>query len=314
MMIPVFIGGCSRSGTTLLGGMLGGHPDCIATPESPFKIHPLAAQVRRRGNRLIERDIDLVLSDWFFATWNVVISRTELIGDRTPASLGDLMQRLVAAYARRNGRDECFRYWIDHTPANIRYVRTLLEHFPTAKIIHLVRDGRAVAASVMKLDWGPNTPKDTARWWTSYVSFGLAAEHALPQDRILRVRYEDLITAPRETLERIGCFCGFDIQPRMFSGQGFAVPAYTARQHRLVAGPLQPERIDSWKRELTERQIEIFEHYTGEALDYLGYELQSGLLAQPPSTYEKWNMELSEIARRSLNKCLFAIRKKRFAA
>lgn len=312
-MDPVFIGGCSRSGTTLLGGMLGGHPDCIATPESPFKIHPLAAQVRRRGNRLVDGDIDLVLSDWFFSTWGLNVSRPQLIGERPPESLADLMQRLVAVYARRHGRAG-YRHWIDHTPANIRYVGTLLEHFPTAKVIHLVRDGRAVAASVMRLDWGPNTAKDMARWWTSYISFGLAAEHALADDRILRVRYEDLVTGPSATLARISDFCGMDFHPGMLDGRGFAVPRYTARQHRLVRGPLRPERIDGWQQELTRRQIEIFEHYTGEALTYLGYELQSGLLARPPSTYEKWNMELSEIARRSLNKCLFAIRKRRFAA
>ncbi len=37
-MGPVFIGGCDRSGTTLLGAMLGATPNAVVTPESPFKI------------------------------------------------------------------------------------------------------------------------------------------------------------------------------------------------------------------------------------------------------------------------------------
>lgn len=34
---PIFIGACSRSGTTMLGSMLGGHSKAVATPESQFK-------------------------------------------------------------------------------------------------------------------------------------------------------------------------------------------------------------------------------------------------------------------------------------
>lgn len=37
----IFIGGCSRSGTTLLGAMLGAHSDIICSPESHFKIDVL---------------------------------------------------------------------------------------------------------------------------------------------------------------------------------------------------------------------------------------------------------------------------------
>ena len=312
-MIPILIGGCSRSGTTLLGAMLGGHPECVVTPESPFKIHPLAARLGRRAGGLIRSDIAGVLVNWFFAIWDVSVSAAELTNGGLPISLASLMERLVQAYASQHGKAG-FRFWVDHTPANIRYVTTLLEHFPSAKIIHQVRDGRAVAASVMKLDWGPNTAKEAAQWWTSYVAFGLAAEHVLPPHRILRVRYEDLVTAPQRTLERIGDFCGLDVRPEMLEGRGYLVPAYTARQHNLVTGPLRPDRIDAWKHELPPRQIEIFEYYTGEALSYLGYHLERGLLANPPSALEKWRMELQEVAWRSVNKCRFALRKKRFAA
>jgi Sulfotransferase family len=35
-MRPIFIGGCERSGTTMLGAMLGSHSECICVPESQF--------------------------------------------------------------------------------------------------------------------------------------------------------------------------------------------------------------------------------------------------------------------------------------
>ena len=142
-MIQLLIGGCSRSGTTLLGGMLGGHPEAITTPESPFKIHPLAASYRRRGGHLRESDIAAVIADWFFAIWGIRVSVAELISGQPAPTPASVMQRLVQFYASRHGKGR-FRYWVDHTPANIRYAATLLDCFPEARILHLVRDGRAV--------------------------------------------------------------------------------------------------------------------------------------------------------------------------
>jgi Sulfotransferase family len=37
MLQPIFIGGCPRSGTTMLGSMIGSMSSCIVTPESIFK-------------------------------------------------------------------------------------------------------------------------------------------------------------------------------------------------------------------------------------------------------------------------------------
>jgi len=76
-MKPIFIGGCERSGTTLLGAMLGGHADLLCVPEMQFKFDILrfsgnetqgAVQkadilrrlVKRSSFRIWELDIDAV--------------------------------------------------------------------------------------------------------------------------------------------------------------------------------------------------------------------------------------------------------------
>ena len=53
----------------------------------------------------------------------------------------------------------------------------------------LIRNGRAVAASVLPFDWRPNTILKTARFWKDSVNYGLDAETFIPQ-RVYRVRYE----------------------------------------------------------------------------------------------------------------------------
>ena len=306
-MMPVFIGGCPRSGTTLLGAMLGAHSRCVATPESIFTIRPLAARFRQNGNRLSESIIDEVLKTWRFRTWDLPVSKQDLAGLFDSSSLAALLEYLVEEYARKRGKLS-FDFWIDHTPQNTSYALTLLEHFPDAKFIHLVRDARAVAASVMRVPWGPNTAEFAARSWLSWVFFGLSAETALSGEQILRVKYENLISAPQETLERICAFCGFDFETEMVKGGGLQVPTYSQWQHRLVGSPPRPERIHAWKNELSRHQVETIEHWTADALLYLGYELEYGLLARPPWMVERGVMIIREYVQRVVNRCLRAVK------
>src|SRR5690606_9333198 len=104
---------------------------------------------------------------------------------------------------------------VDHTPNNLRFAATLHLWFPEAKFIHLVRDGRAVAASVIPLDWGPNTVIRAASWWAERVAHGLAAESFFGPEKILRIYYEELVTYPRKTMEKVSDFLGIEFQEQM---------------------------------------------------------------------------------------------------
>ena len=79
---PVFIGGCGRSGTTLLGAMLGTHPRCLATPESKFRFLPY------RRQRTTDRGIDLssaieqIADHWSFKIWDVDLGEAGLRDER----------------------------------------------------------------------------------------------------------------------------------------------------------------------------------------------------------------------------------------
>ena len=169
--MPVFIGGCHRSGTTLLGALLGAHPRCLTTPESQFKTDAL------EGAGVPENHQEL-LNFVHRAKQMRSLSRWEL----DPATLdvgavtrfADLLLDFVRAYGETVNKTS-FDVWIDHTPKNIWHLCLLLSEFPDAKAIHIIRDGRAVAASVMPLDWGPNTIVASAHWWVHHVAFGLAA-------------------------------------------------------------------------------------------------------------------------------------------
>jgi hypothetical protein len=293
---PVFIGGCGRSGTTMLGAMLGTHPHCLTTPEASFFFVPYrrhwatGKQLDRVG--ALER----IVAHWSFKIWNVEIDRTRLLEDSR--SYPELLLGIVGAYGQKVDKPEP-RVWVDHAPGNVKYSSLLFEMFPEAKLIHMVRDGRATAASVMDLDWGPNNVASAAKWWVSFVSRGLAAE-SMYGPRVKRVRYESLVARPERTLEEVCGFVGLDFRPEMVGGTGFAVPHFTSKQHALVGRTPDRERLGAWRKALTPREIEVFESIAADLLAGLGYEQLHGWQARRLTSTEKVKFVMHELYRRNV--------------
>ncbi len=281
----IFIGGCSRSGTTLLGAMLGTHSRAICSPESHFKIELLRPLHGKTDEVDLTAVANRMFKHWRFTLWDIPLNSNSIYQEADDNSYSDLLNWLISQYAAYENKSEA-DIWIDHTPENISYADSLLSLFPNAKFIHIVRDGRAVAASAIPLDWGPNTIIKAARWWTRMVSFGLAAETQLPSNQIMRIRYEDLITNTDACLQKLCDFLGIKYEPEMIKATGFRPPRYTSKQHDLVGQYPNKRSLDKWKTRLSAREIELFEHQTRNFLTYLGYPMQYALTAKGPSFWE----------------------------
>lgn len=289
-MKPVFIGGCERSGTTMLGAMLGSHPQYLCPPEMPFKIDLLRKGLDGRSlspteiRSLLEGDLKAELQGW-------------RIGDQTwsfsTAASAEVIRHIVRAYGDMHGNNDP-DVWIDHTPNNIRWAATLAAEFPDSSFVHIVRDGRGVAASLMKLEWGPNTAHRSAHYWLEGLSFGLATETAL-DSRCTRVRYEDLVAQPEPTLRKLCSAIDIEFDPAMVEGSGFAVNTYSRGQHALVGKAPEEARASAWEQQLSSREIEIIESVVADELSLLGYETRFGMKAVPSTRRERWSSELREI-------------------
>ncbi len=291
--------------------MIGAHADCLTLPESQFILEllrdaPEAFDPTSMGRRVVEH--------FRFKTWEVDLQPP--VGEEATAlgSYRELIEWFVARYGdatERSGRG----VWVEHSPFNAQYAETLFELFPDARLVHLVRDGRAVAASVMKLEWGPNEIHVAAPWWAHRLSFGLGAESHFGPERVRRVRYEDLITKPEETLESLCPFLGIDYSETMLAADGLRVPGFTTDFHRLVGSRPDPARVEAWRSDLSRRQIEIFENVTGELLSYLGYEPDFGLSARPMTRREKVMPFLRDhLFRRRANRARTKLRERRTIA
>ena len=284
----------------MLGAMLGCHSKCLCVPESQFLDDLLA---RAEVDAAVDPRIALSRissHEQFRLLWDLALNP----GKTNPAEVGttwpEIMTWLVQDYGRKAGKVGT-DLWVDQTPTNFRRARRLLRMFPTARFVHLVRDGRAVAASLLPLDWGPNDSLHAAQFWMARCALGLAAELELGETRVLRVRYEDVLQEPETSLRRIADFAGVDYEPGMAAGGGYRPTRYHERQHHLVGQPPDRSRSVGWQQALSRRQVEIFEAETGDFLETMGYRPEYGVRARPASRVEVLQLRLSDFARRVRN-------------
>lgn len=270
---PVFVVGSQRSGTTLVGERLGRHPSILTTPESQF-----FKQLLRHNTALItgvqaERMVCDLLADFRFWTFGLNIYEQELRNLVISHTGNQILERLLSNYSKKVNRPN-FDFWIEHSPENFKDIPWLFEHFPKAKAIHVIRDGRGVFNSFRSLQWGPHSARRTAEYWQA-TNFACEILQRKYPERIISIRFEDLIDNEDHQLENVFSFLNVanaDKQGKSDNlGSSLILPTFTKKQHQLVEKNIQPGRKLAWKTNLPDRDVELFTYYAALALHYFGY-------------------------------------------
>jgi hypothetical protein len=159
--------------------------------------------------------------------------------------------------------------------------------FPEARFVHVVRDGRAVASSLMQRPWwrghlgvpgwgfGPLPDDDAKAWdesgrslvtlagleWKVLIQAAEEARARLPEDRWIDIRYEDFVEEPRAHLERILRWVGLRWS-REFE-RSFSKYSYGTHRKAAYTADLRPG------------QVELLDDLLGDLLRSYGYEVPS---------------------------------------
>lgn len=308
-MISLFIGGCPRSGTTMLGSLLGSHPSGATLPESQFKVEAMRGGTIDASAKARARNLKQLMQSHRFMGWHTALSavKTEDLEEESYRQQIDL---LVSAYLGTIGKDDA-DFVVDDTPSNKSFFLTLGELYPGARFIHIIRDGRAVANSVLQRDWGPNTILLAAYWWQYHLVHGLAAEESLGAERILRVRYEDVLDNPQGELTRICAWLGIEYSERMLEPSANTLDVRAATFNTLASRGPEAGRAHAWRGTLSSRQIEVFESATRDMLSYLGYEMDFGASARTASKGELLLAGVKELFKGTTNFSLYHFRRQR---
>lgn len=175
---PIVIGGCGRSGTTLLLSILSCHPNIFAIDIETTALCPDGYGADGMYNRNPNLDMPFKLEKIY----------EYLLTHEIPAS--------------------CTR-WCEKTPRNVIYFERILRHFgKPARLIHLVRDGRDVVTSVH--------PRDASRYWVTshrWVTDVSAGRRLENHPQVLTIRYEDLVRKYETTMRRICDFIAEEFTP-----------------------------------------------------------------------------------------------------
>ena len=283
-----------RSGTTMLRAMLDSHPALAIPPESYF----VPDLLQRPGPLDFDWLTDTLAHDRYFADWQLPVGAVEeLRRDPRVRTAPDAVAGLYALYASRMGKTRAG----DKTPAHLRWVDLLAASFPNARFVHIVRDGRDVAASVLTMDFGHERFAEAARVWRRKMLKAHASGLRLGPERYREIRYEDLVANPDDVLREVCQFLDLEYTPAMLEYHSRADELLAGLRHTdHVQGIRRPPTIGvrDWRFDLTPRQITVFDEVAGSALDALGYE-RSGLRRSLVARAEAATIEQRIVLRRS---------------
>jgi hypothetical protein len=247
----VFIVGVSRSGTTLMQRVLNRSDQIAIANENHFLGHLIHVEgVRHKFKKigdLSDNDNVRELVDYIYSGeleknskyreisyhWHWIIKNVDredfsqriLDSDRSDRALFIVMMQVFADYWGKPVMGE-------KTPAHLRYVSTLMEWFPAGKIIHMLRDPRAIFVSELRRRKElPVTPpfkqlnhfdfpfklyvmlQTTIVWFEGMFRYS-KYKRVYPNNYYL-LKFEDLVSDPEKHIRRVCDFLGVEFQDKM---------------------------------------------------------------------------------------------------
>jgi len=277
----VFIGGAPRSGTTLLQNMLDSHPDIVGGPE--FLHLPDIVSLRKKLHASVSRKwIDLFCSH-----------------DDVDTNIRQLINNFLLPFAHKHHA----KILSEKTPENVLVFSELTELLPEALFIQVIRDPRAIVASLMqvaqkarKKGLKPAPFTNNLETAIAYVNkcfkAGFQAEQRA-SDRVLTITYENLVQSPIDESKKICVFLGIDWNESMStpaSKKHLGEHAITVNSNELWHNAQSynsnpnTNSLDKWEKTLTPIQQYLITSafQKNKSLQQSGYNISVDKLANKP--------------------------------
>ncbi len=284
---PIFIVGANRSGTTLLRLMLNAHPRIAIPDELVYFYAPLAGAstedwaspdlsreaYRQKVRRFLERNREELAP----------LSIDELehkICNAGPPNLRRPYEYALASWADAQGKER----WGEKTPGNLFYVDVILDMFPDAQFIYLMRDPRAGVHSMLKSSLFRGGAVINALNRRKYIVRGLShLQNSVPSAQQVLLQFEDLVRDPEPTLRRLCRFLREDFHPVMLSfhedSEQYMKQRALDQFNRAATKPVDPDKATAWQQGLSSAQIAEVEWVCRREMDEFGYEREKFALS-----------------------------------
>ena len=178
-----------------------------------------------------------------------------------------LVHEIYKVFAKRKGRtsfgDKSAFY--RHIDLNI-----ITSSVKSAKVVHIIRDGRDVSLSWRNIFTGPVTVLESAILWSSHVEekcrWGVQNPHAY-----FEIKYEDLIEDEDATLRAVAEFLEIEKLAEYEKSDELESILSSGDMHAKIAGPILKDNKEKWRTQMSVANRLIFTHYAGDVLKYMGY-------------------------------------------
>ena len=273
---PVFVLGSPRSGTTLLYDMLlsaGGFAVYLAESNVFNVLAHRFGDFSRRSNR--EKLVHAWLGSKLFRASGLhapAIKKKLLEECRNP---GDFLSIVMGEITRAQGMQR----WAENSPESILHLPMIKRLIPNALVLHIIRDGRDVASSLGKLRYVRPFPWEERQalagagvYWEWIVAYGRKYGRMMGLD-YMEVHFEDLLTSPQETLNRIGTFLDHDLDYDYIRQIGYGSVSRPNTSFRTERHSADFNPVGRWKKSFSPQELFRLECMVGSTLKELGYSL-----------------------------------------
>jgi hypothetical protein len=190
-----------------------------------------------------------------------------------------LVREMYSVFARHHGRGNFGDKSVYFQPSDIERIATSLA---PAKIIHIIRDGRAVCASWRRTWFGPHSVLAAANYWQQHVRKYQAwgERHDL---EYAEIRFEDLVRDADGALAGLAGLMGRPAVPVAWDSrsEGLAKAMINAPTHALLGQSPIRERAENWKKVLSNDECAAIEAVADGLLRSLGYESGDEVRVRP---------------------------------
>ena len=270
---PIFIVGAPRSGTTLLAVLFDRHSRIAIPPETQFFsefLNKYSIEIERDSHQKI---VDKALN--FKRISDLNLNRDDLLDEyfEKEKTLPNLLASILICYARQKKKKRSG----EKTPRHVEYIPEIINYFPEAKIICILRDGRDVVRSLLNVSWAePQNPRRFSIFcmeWSDMYDKLVAYTNRYPSDQITLIKYEDLLVNPEQEMRRLCRFVDEDYEPGQLNPESNSnvVPEWEDQWKGKSLGDFDTSRIQAWKKDADQIQIWRMNNMMGKTLKKAGY-------------------------------------------